>query len=1052
MARKGRIFLCHNSHEKEAAKKLAFDMLFNTGLRAWIDTWEIPGGQDWEKHIRTAFASSSSCLILLGAAGFGPYQRIEIGWAKERQALDPDYRTIPVLFPGVTETELAALEELLPKIHWIDLRGGWDHQDALHPIWNALKGDGPGPPLLARNVAVAAEDWDRLGRRDKSTLIRGAALRKAQSLAQESTHPFDELSLEFLAASAAEQQRKTRLAVIGLTALLIALASGALFVNSERQKVQQALVKESEALTKEQKATKSESEAREQEHVQRQRAEDRQRLATARELAAKAQLISSERADRVDLSMLLAAESLRLQPGVEADLVIRNGLALTPIHQATLARADSPIGRVLESTQGQILVGGQRSASTKQTTVELWRGSKRLWRSVQRGNGAANAFFDLQHSRVGILSDDGWFSILDVGSGRITLPAIPAGDYADDGRMIQVSPNMQFIATRIANHNLEVRRVGETKPFISHHHRDSVLAFDFSPDSSYLAVSSSNEVTIWDLKSGQTIECHPGTTPTALHFAPNSNRYVAATPNGAVLYAVGEAKPLATVRPNERARNARFSPRGDLVAVSSDSNDLQLWALDPPRVLAHLPHGGVVQELQFNESGGLLATLDENRLVRIWGPVDSVERNRDLHIREIARVPGANGSAAFRFMGNGSTLAIATSSRVETFETNFAPDIFLAGDFNSQSPNLLVDSEGHHVFMANENVLSRVDCNGNVISRRQLPPGRFDGLKLAGDDSMVGATVGHSFALFNGRTLNPITSITADTITAPTLGPHGTSVVYYDFRHDLVIQPVHSGQLNTPFTIPAPVDSFVIDPAGQYLIVRSRNLLTMHRLDDGHLLRPVPSDGAVSSVAIDPTGTFLAEILQDGSLLVLSLPDCVIRSRQHLKEPAELLAWSPTAPWLALGTQHRSLQVVDWKTGAEVANIPHSLGPAGAVFSRDGTRLATRPQREVSGEERKLWELYSRQDLTPSLTAQDTSVRVFDTATWTEVSRVLHSGFVSDIQISHNGRLLISYSDRQVRVSTLDPEALAELAISRVGRSLTESEKEMYLKQSGSNK
>jgi hypothetical protein len=207
MARKGRIFLCHNSREKETAKNLAVDMLSNAGLRAWIDTWEIPGGQDWEKYIRSAFVSSSSCLILLGPAGFGPYQRIEIGWAKERQVIDPDYRVIPILFPGVTEAELAALEKLLPKIHWIDLRAGWTAPDALHPIWNALKGDGPGPPLQARKVAVAAEEWDRLGRSDRSTLVRGAALRKAQSLAQEPSHPFDELSLEFLAASAAEQQR-----------------------------------------------------------------------------------------------------------------------------------------------------------------------------------------------------------------------------------------------------------------------------------------------------------------------------------------------------------------------------------------------------------------------------------------------------------------------------------------------------------------------------------------------------------------------------------------------------------------------------------------------------------------------------------------------------------------------------------------------------------------------------------------------------------------------------------------------------------------------------
>jgi TIR domain len=292
MQRKGRVFLCHNSRDKEMAKSLAVDMLSSIGLRAWIDTWEIPGGANWEKHIRSAFVASSSCLVLLGPAGFGPYQQIEIGWAKERQAIDPDYLVIPILFAGVVDVELAGLEELLPKIHWVDLRDGWAAPDALQPIWNALKGDGPGPPLQVRNVAVAAEEWDRLGRGDRSTLIRGAALRKAQSLAQQPSHPFDELSLEFLSASAAEQQRKTRLAVIGLTASLVALAGGIFFVNSERQiaanaatQRQIAFKKESAALVKESEALGNEKTARDQEHIQRERAEDRQRLATARELA-----------------------------------------------------------------------------------------------------------------------------------------------------------------------------------------------------------------------------------------------------------------------------------------------------------------------------------------------------------------------------------------------------------------------------------------------------------------------------------------------------------------------------------------------------------------------------------------------------------------------------------------------------------------------------------------------------------------------------------------------------------------------------------------------
>ena len=56
MARKGRVFLCHNSREKERIKALALDLLSSEGIRGWLDSCEIPGGADWEEHIRRNFA------------------------------------------------------------------------------------------------------------------------------------------------------------------------------------------------------------------------------------------------------------------------------------------------------------------------------------------------------------------------------------------------------------------------------------------------------------------------------------------------------------------------------------------------------------------------------------------------------------------------------------------------------------------------------------------------------------------------------------------------------------------------------------------------------------------------------------------------------------------------------------------------------------------------------------------------------------------------------------------------------------------------------------
>jgi len=69
----GRVFLCHNSREKETIKALALRLLAEGGIRTWLDTWEVPGGADWEKHIRREFTASWSCLVFLGPSGFGTF-------------------------------------------------------------------------------------------------------------------------------------------------------------------------------------------------------------------------------------------------------------------------------------------------------------------------------------------------------------------------------------------------------------------------------------------------------------------------------------------------------------------------------------------------------------------------------------------------------------------------------------------------------------------------------------------------------------------------------------------------------------------------------------------------------------------------------------------------------------------------------------------------------------------------------------------------------------------------------------------------------------------
>jgi hypothetical protein len=330
VAKKGRVFLCHNSREKEQIKPLALDLLSLGGIRTWLDTWEIPGGADWERHIRREFAASWSCLVFLGQSGFGPFQREEIAWAKERQAIDPDYRLIPVLLPGLEGESIKELDCLLPGVHWIDLRNGCDSAENLTPVFNAIRGEGPGPPVQALTAAVAAERWDQTGRSDRSLLIRGRALREAQQLAKD-TEAFDELSLLYLAASAEAQQRRVRLGMLILASAVVLLAGSSWYANEKRLDAVAAADGERQAKVGQEAARKQAEKDRDSALKQEAIAKEQRNLAQERLLLAQSQATAAdarrETTQELNMALVAGAEAFRIKQSIEAETALLEGLS-----------------------------------------------------------------------------------------------------------------------------------------------------------------------------------------------------------------------------------------------------------------------------------------------------------------------------------------------------------------------------------------------------------------------------------------------------------------------------------------------------------------------------------------------------------------------------------------------------------------------------------------------------------------------------------------------------------------------------------------------------
>jgi len=105
------VFLAHNSEDKALVLRLG-QQLRNQGINPWIDVEQIPPGRWFQDVIQSAVRSVKAAAIVIGMAGVGRWQALELR-AFVTRCVDRGVPLIPVLLPGVTEipSELVFLQD-----------------------------------------------------------------------------------------------------------------------------------------------------------------------------------------------------------------------------------------------------------------------------------------------------------------------------------------------------------------------------------------------------------------------------------------------------------------------------------------------------------------------------------------------------------------------------------------------------------------------------------------------------------------------------------------------------------------------------------------------------------------------------------------------------------------------------------------------------------------------------------------------------------------------------------------------------------------------------
>ena len=109
------------------------------GILPWLDVWELPPGQPWQRLLEQQIGNIGAAAVFFGSAGIGPWQEEELyGFLREFKK-----RKVPVIPVLLPDAPLAPeLPIFLSAMTWVDFRS--DDPNPLESLIWGITGQRPG--------------------------------------------------------------------------------------------------------------------------------------------------------------------------------------------------------------------------------------------------------------------------------------------------------------------------------------------------------------------------------------------------------------------------------------------------------------------------------------------------------------------------------------------------------------------------------------------------------------------------------------------------------------------------------------------------------------------------------------------------------------------------------------------------------------------------------------------------------------------------------------------------------------------------------------------
>ena len=737
---------------------------------------------------------------------------------------------------------------------------------------------------------------------------------------------------------------------------------------------------------------------------------EQRRIAVARQLAAQAELVRNQRAVNIELSTLLAVESTKRAPSLEADLVLRPDLAL-------LARLVAVFSHGAEVYQVAF--------------------------SPDRKYVATSSAGDLK--------------VFELASGRQLAhlhPSLPIGDIAfssDGEHLATASGSVSFVEKSYA---AQVWKWRDGQEVSQMEHEEPVNKVIFSPNGEYLASIDAKKAHLWEARNGRPlVELTHEHMVTEVAFSPNGNRLATGTNRGLVrIFSVPDGRELVRMEHQGSATGFAFSPDSMRIALPTEGG-IQIIEVDTGRELVQMPHAG--DRPTFSPGGEELATLGRENAVIVWDSETG---------RELARMHHNEGVADMAFSPDGKNVATAVKDDTARIWTTSGKEVTrmvhrLAG-FVGFGPN------GRH--LATVSLLGEIrwwemtdghegpamPTDGLVFAIQYSPDGKF--LATNSRDNFV-----RVWEAVSGRELMRV---------ADEYGAHDMALSPNDGKYLAIASADRDARIVDPlsgrdaFSLPGvgKVQSVEFTKDGKYLATAGFDYhVRVWEIPSGRQVADMPHADSIGAISLSPDGKYLATFTTNtGTVVVWETVTARELVRMKYEGSLASVAFSPDGKYLAAAVLDKENATFVWeaRTGREVSRLIDPEGVVQIAFSPDGKHLAAavldgtaRMWSITTGKEvarfRHLGQINSiafNADGTYLGTASsDGTSRIWEPLSGREVARL--PAAAAALAFSPDDQHLATGGADSAQIWVLRPEDLIKEACTRLTRNLTQDEWRQYV-------